>query len=122
MSVSSVFQQAVSAYNERQWDTLCNLLDDYVILKRVNGASPPFYFGKASVLSFLQDDANTDNPTFIANSPAAQLHGNLGTINGVGLWKDSNGNGPIQFEFTFINRLSSGNPDWKIVFLWGSND
>jgi hypothetical protein len=122
MSISSVFQQAVLAYNERDWGTLGNLLDDNVILKRVTGASPPFYFGKTSVLCFLQTDADSDNPNFTPNASTASHHGNLGTINGAGQWKDRNGSGLIQFEFTFINRLGSGNPDWKIVFLWGSND
>jgi hypothetical protein len=122
MSISSVFQQAVLAYNERDWGTLGNLLDDNVILKRVTGASPPFCFGKTSVLNFLQTDANSDNPTFTPNPAVPNQHGNLGTINGAGQWKDHNGSGLIQFEFTFINRLGSGNPDWKIVFLWGSND
>jgi hypothetical protein len=122
MSISSVFQQAVAAYNGRQWSTLGNLLDDNVILKRVTGASPPFYFGKTSVLNFLQTDADSDNPTFTPNPTNPSQHGNLGTINGAAQWKDGNGSGPIQFEFTFINRLGNGNPEWKIVFLWGSND
>ncbi|MGH8012257.1 MAG: hypothetical protein ACREQ4_07155 [Candidatus Binataceae bacterium] len=120
------FQDAVNAYNGRDWATLEAMLDQYALLKTVADGDPP-QFGRTNVRNYLEADANRDNPTFTPdnNSNVVVPHHvdhRFGYITGTADWVDKNGKGPIHFSFTFINRGPANAPGWKLFVLWSSVD
>jgi hypothetical protein len=126
-SLLSVFDEAVNAYNTRDWATLSSLLDDYVLLKLPDKTKAPIY-QKDAVLTYLKNDAESDNPNFnpqpntIRPIVPHDVDNRFGYFTGLGYWEDNNGAGLIHYNFTFMNEGSIATPDWQLILLWGSDD
>jgi hypothetical protein len=116
-SLKQTFDLARLYFNERNWDEVEGLLDNYVVLKRVRHAdSGELVIGKNKVMDYLRNQVK-DHPKFDPQPSTQTIDENLGAVYGLANWTDDNGNDTIRYFFLFTKQ--SG--DWKLLFLWGSD-
>lgn len=125
-TLAKTFLQAVDAFNNRDWKKLESLLDDNVILNRIDDPSgADSIIGKAEVSKYLENEVAKDKPKFTPKDGWTP-DGRTGTVKGVAVWldhdTDQNGNvvttkRDITFSFIFTLHKPTG---WLIVNLYGS--
>jgi hypothetical protein len=94
----TVFDNAVYAFNIRDWNGLSALLDDHVKAFPVRGKPP--VSDKPNVMNYLQIDVKNENPTLVVKNRSATG----AVVTGTGCWTDIP---PVQvnIKFTIVNGL-----------------
>jgi hypothetical protein len=106
---SAVFYSAVSAFNQRDWNTLSGLLDPNVVAFTVHshGSGQLQVDGVTSVMTYLMNDvsattsaAHKDDPHLQVSSSTVVVHG--GVVSGFACWTDPPPDGPAQVALNFV--------------------
>ena len=110
------------------YQDLLLLLDDYVIMKRVDDAlatsqgKPVVIVGKDNVGKYFQDviKGDNDNAQFTPVTIFSATFGSAGVVWGVGTYQDKF-SGPVpslpNLGYSFVYRNTGGN--WFALLLWG---
>jgi hypothetical protein len=120
-SLSDVFFQAVRAFNNQDLPDLAELLDDNVVLNKIDHPFDPVH-PKSKVLNYLETKVMRDKPQF---APFGPITINTATqqISGQAIWEDFDSevrtSRPISYQFGFTLHSDQ---KWYLNYLYGTSD
>ena len=117
--LNSLFNDAVSSFNNGDWVHLQNhLLDQQIVAGSITKPGE-IHHGIPDVIEYLQGSGGNFQPV---GSPLTLPFAKFANLNGIATWKDSDDKKGylVVYEFQFVDR-GENQPKWRILRLFATS-